>query len=85
MKLITPKEFSSGGVRKGKEISRSKTEFEKDENGDFKRDENNKRIGIRRWAQNEGVSYYSGDGINKAHTSPEEMVLVLEDSKNGKS
>ncbi|WP_226812147.1 hypothetical protein [Buttiauxella massiliensis] len=76
------KEFASAGVRKGKEISRSKTEFEKDENGDYKRDKNNKKIGIRRWAQSEGVSYYSGDGVNKAHISPSEMVKVLEESKN---
>ncbi|MHA0273184.1 hypothetical protein [Enterobacter ludwigii] len=76
------KEFASAGVRKGKEISRSKTEFEKDENGNYKRDKNHKKIGIRRWAQSEGVSYYSGDGINKAHISPDEMVRVLEESKN---
>ncbi|EJS4655532.1 hypothetical protein NWX02_004308 [Salmonella enterica] len=76
------KEFASAGVRKGKEISRSRTEFEKDENGKFKRDKRNRKIGIRRWAQNEGVSYYSGDGINKAHISPDEMIRVLEESKN---
>lgn len=76
------KEFSSAGVRKGKEISRSKTEFERNEDGSFKLNKNNKKIGIRRWAQSEGVSYYSGDGINKAHISPDEMVNVLEESKN---
>lgn len=38
--------------------------------------------GIRRWAQNEGVSYYPGDGFNKAHINPDDMVRVLEESKN---
>ncbi|MBM1021652.1 MULTISPECIES: hypothetical protein [unclassified Enterobacter] len=79
------KEFASAGVRKGKEISRSKTEFEKNDDGSFKRDKNNKKIGVRRYAQSEGVSYYSGDGINKAHIKPDDMVRVLEESKNESS
>lgn len=31
-----------------------------------------------------GESYYSGDGLNKAHLTPEQMVLALEQSKNMK-
>lgn len=76
------KEFASAGVRKGKEISRSKTEFEINSDGSFKRDEDGNKIRKRRYAANEGVSYYSGDGINEAHIKPEEMVKVLEESKN---
>ncbi|WP_130224892.1 hypothetical protein [Escherichia sp. E13S3] len=51
-------EFASGGVRKGKTISKGRT------------------------AHNEGVSYYSGDGLNRAHLMPDEMVEILEESKN---
>ncbi|MCK7226344.1 hypothetical protein L8P27_00505 [Enterobacter asburiae] len=34
-------------------------------------------------AQEEGVSYYSGDGLNHAHLSPNQMVNILRESKNG--
>ena len=33
---------------------------------------------------NGGESYYHGDGLNKAHISPEEIKKALEDSKNNK-
>lgn len=36
-----------------------------------------------RIAQEEGVSYYSGDGLNHAHLSPNQMVNILRESKNG--
>ncbi len=36
----------------------------------------------RRIAFTEGVSYYSDDGINKALIKPDEMIRVLEESKN---
>ncbi|MGV3345342.1 hypothetical protein ACGVWS_06210 [Enterobacteriaceae bacterium LUAb1] len=75
---------ASAGVRKGKNMSRSKTEYERDADGSIKRDAKGRKIHKRRYAQAEGVSYYSGDGINKAHISPAEMVKVLGDSKNGK-
>nr|WP_229655751.1 hypothetical protein [Pantoea sp. 201603H] len=76
------KEFASAGVRKGKEISRSKTEYERNPDGSIKRDSKGRKIHKRRYAQVEGVSYYSGDGINKAHIKPDEMIQVLEGSKN---
>lgn len=76
------KEFASAGVRKGKEISPSKTEFETNSDGSFLRDKKGNKIHKKRYAQAEGVSYYSGDGINKAHIKPDDMVKVLEDSKN---
>ncbi|CNI95935.1 hypothetical protein [Yersinia vastinensis] len=76
------KEFASAGVRKGKEISPSKTEYEKNPDGSFKKDKKGHNIRKKRFAQVEGVSYYSGDGINKAHIKPADMVRVLEDSKN---
>jgi hypothetical protein len=37
---------------------------------------------IPRKAKVEGESYYAGDGLNKAHILPDEMVKSLEDSKN---
>ncbi|MEZ6876735.1 hypothetical protein [Enterobacter sp. KBR-315C3_2022] len=76
------KEFASAGVRKGKEISPSKTEFETNSDGSFVRDKKGNKIHKKRYAQAEGVSYYSDDGINKAHIKPGDMVKVLEDSKN---
>ncbi|WP_395301583.1 hypothetical protein V1599_14265 [Enterobacter sp. ECC-175] len=76
------KEFASAGVRKGKEISPSKTEFETNSDGSFVRDKKGNKIHKKRYAQVEGVSYYSGDGINKAHLKPDDMVKVLKDSKN---
>ncbi|MFI0560582.1 hypothetical protein ACH33A_23210 [Escherichia coli] len=41
-----------------------------------------KTISKGRTAHNEGVSYYSGDGLNRAHLMPDEMVKILEESKN---
>ncbi|MCU2795762.1 hypothetical protein N8S06_03120 [Enterobacter hormaechei subsp. xiangfangensis] len=76
------KEFASAGVRKGKEISPSKTEFETNPDGSFVRDKIGNKIHKRRYAKTEGVSYYSDDGINKAHIKPDDMVKVLEESKN---
>lgn len=29
-----------------------------------------------------GESYYAGDGLNKAHLTPEQMIKALEESKN---
>lgn len=43
-----------------------------------------KTISKGRTAQIEGVSYYSGDGFNRSHIMPDEMVSILEASKNGK-
>ena len=74
-------EFASAGVRKGREISRSKVEFEKNPDGSFKRDRRGNKIGVKRVAQTEGVSYYSGDGINRAHIRPNEMAQALKESK----
>lgn len=75
-------EFASAGVQKGREISRDPKEFERDEKGHIKTDKNNLKIQKRRWAQVDGVSYYSGDGLNKAHIMPNEMIRKLEESKN---
>ncbi|AZC34257.1 EF hand domain protein [Pseudomonas chlororaphis subsp. piscium] len=76
-------EFASAGVRKGKPISSIP-----------KRDKNNKivmeadgvtPVMLSRVASFEGQSYYAGDGLNTAHILPDDMVRVLEESKqNGK-
>lgn len=42
-----------------------------------------KTISKGRIAQEEGVSFYSGDGLNHAHLSPNQMVNILRESKNG--
>lgn len=76
------KEFASAGVRKGNEISPSKTEFETLPDGNFKLDSKGHKIHKRRFAKSEGVSYYSGDGVNAAHIKPDDMVKVLMESKN---
>ena len=76
------KEFASAGVRKGKEISPSKTEFETLPDGNFKLDSKGHKIHKKRFAKSEGVSYYSGDGVNAAHIKPDDMVKVLMESKN---
>jgi len=38
---------------------------------------------IPKVAQVEGESYYSGDGINKAHLLPNDMVKILKGLKYG--
>lgn len=43
-----------------------------------------KPISRGRNARFEGESYYSGDGLNRAHIMPDEMVKALEESKNGR-
>lgn len=75
-------EFASAGVQKGREISRDPNEYEKDADGHIKLDDRNRKIHKRRWAQADGISYYSGDGLNKAHIMPDEMIRKLEESKN---
>lgn len=75
-------EFASAGVQKGREISRDPNEYERDADGHIKFDDRNRKIHKRRWAQADGVSYYSGDGLNKAHIMPDEMIRKLEESKN---
>ena len=42
-----------------------------------------KKISRNRIAESEGVSYYTGDGLNKAHILPDKMKELLEESKNG--
>ncbi|WP_261640624.1 hypothetical protein [Erwinia mallotivora] len=75
-------EFASAGVQKAREISRDPNEYERDADGHIKIDANYKKIHKRRWAKEDGVSYYSGDGLNKAHIMPDEMIKKLEESKN---
>ncbi|EOV9671713.1 hypothetical protein ACN5L5_000215 [Cronobacter turicensis] len=75
------KEFASAGVRKNKVISPSKTEFEKNPNGSFKLNAKGKTIRKSRITLTEGVSYYSGDGVNKAIIKPDDMVQALKESK----
>lgn len=75
------KKIASAGVRQGKKISRLKTEFETSPDGSVKTDANENRIHKRRYATAEG-GYYSGDGINRAHITPDNMAKVLEESKN---
>jgi len=41
-----------------------------------------KKISRGRTASIEGMSYYSGDGLNKSHIMPEDMINALKESKN---
>ena len=41
-----------------------------------------KTISKGRTAHIEGISYYSGDGLNRSHIMPDEMVAILEESRN---
>lgn len=64
-------EWASIGVEKGKRISDKIT---KDKDGNITSRE-------KRYAKG-GESYYAGDGLNKAHITPEKIKKTLEDSKN---
>ncbi|WP_271784928.1 DUF4280 domain-containing protein [Aquimarina algiphila] len=64
------KEWASIGVEKGKKISNIKVK------------ENGKEVLKSRVATKGGESYYSGDGLNKAHITPEQIKNVLINSKN---
>ncbi|WP_350437414.1 EF-hand domain-containing protein, partial [Pseudocitrobacter faecalis] len=77
------KEFASAGVRKGKAISPKKIKV-KDEQGHVVYENGKEKCHlVPRIAQTEGESYYSGDGLNNAHISPDEMIQSLEESKYG--
>ena len=70
------KEFASAGVRKGKPLS---PRLLRDKNGNpVKKDGNYVRI--PRTARFEGESFYSGDGLNVAHITPDNMVKALAES-----
>ncbi|EOL8986742.1 hypothetical protein ACM92P_001241 [Cronobacter dublinensis] len=75
-------EFASAGVSKGREISPSKNEFEHNADGSVMYSKKGKPVHKRRYASIEGMSYYSGDGVNKAHIMPDDMVKALRESKN---
>jgi len=77
------KEFASAGVRKGKSISPEKIHVSDEQGRPIYENGKKKYILVPRVAQLEGESYYSGDGFNKAHILPDEMVRALEESKNG--
>ncbi len=77
------KEFASAGVRKGKSISPEKIHVSDEQGRPIYENGKKKYILVPRVAQLEGGSYYSGDGFNKAHILPDEMVRALEESKNG--
>lgn len=70
-------EWASGGIRKGKKMSRRA----KEANGKKVKDENGEVVFHEPPAAVEGVSYYGGDGINKAHILPNEMKEALEKAK----
>ena len=63
------KEWASIGVEKGKRISDKKVK------------EGDKVVIVKRYAEG-GESYYAGDGLNKAHISPEQIKETLINSKN---
>lgn len=73
-------EWASAGIRKGKKMSLRK----KIVDGKFVKDENGKVVKWQPVAEVEGVSYYAGDGINRAHITPDAMKLVLEKAKKEK-
>lgn len=77
------KEFASAGVRKGKAISPKKEPVLDEQGRPVYEDGKKKYKLIPRVAQVEGESYYSGDGFNKAHISPVEMMESLKESKYG--
>lgn len=76
------KEFASAGVRKGKKISPGKVKRFDNEGNALKDKSGNilYKIGPR-CAPFEGASYYHGDGLNKAHLMPSDMVSALIESK----
>ncbi|WP_243428349.1 EF-hand domain-containing protein [Leclercia adecarboxylata] len=76
------KEFASAGVRKGNSISPKKIPVLDDNGLPVYENGKKKYILVPRTAQIEGESYYAGDGFNKAHLLPDEMVRALEESKN---
>lgn len=68
---------ASAGVQKGREISCDPNEYERDADGNIKLGDRNRKIHKPRWAQENGVSYYSDDGLNKAHIMPDVMIRIL--------
>ncbi|HHA2248436.1 TPA: hypothetical protein ACOEHG_003335 [Enterobacter ludwigii] len=75
-------EFASVGVQQGKRISPDPHEFERTPDGFLVRDRHNNPVPKRRYAMQDGVTYYAGDGLNKALITPDAMIKALEASKN---
>ncbi|MFZ4169327.1 hypothetical protein ACEV60_11745 [Enterobacter ludwigii] len=76
------KEFASVGVQLGRPISPDPHEFERAPDGHLVRDRHNNPVPKKRHAMQDGVTYYAGDGLNKALITPDTMIKALEASKN---
>lgn len=75
-------EFASVGVKQGKEISPDPHEYERTSDGLIIKDKHGCPVHKKRHAKRDGVTYYSGDGLNKALIMPDSMIKALEVSKN---
>lgn len=75
-------EFASVGVQLGRPISPDPHEFERTPDGHLVKDRHNNPVHKKRHALQDGVSYYAGDGLNRALITPDAMIKALEASKN---
>ncbi|RZN44172.1 MULTISPECIES: hypothetical protein [unclassified Escherichia] len=75
-------EFASVGVQKGLPISPDPHEFEVAPDGNVLKDKHGNPVHKRRYAKHDGVTYYSGDGLNKALIMPDAIIKALEASKH---
>ncbi|WP_114192916.1 hypothetical protein [Edaphovirga cremea] len=75
-------EFASVGVKQGKEISPDPHEYERTSDGLIIKDKHGRPVHKKRYANRGGVTYYSGDGLNRALIMPDSMIKALEVSKN---
>ncbi|MFZ5273769.1 hypothetical protein [Enterobacter asburiae] len=76
------KEFASVGVQLGRPISPDPHEFERTQDGLLVTDKYGHPVHKKRHAMRGGVTYYAGDGLNKALITPDAMITALEASKN---
>ena len=75
-------EFASVGVQLGRPISPSPHEFEITPDGHLVTDKYGHPVHKKRYAMQDGVTYYAGDGMNRALITPDAMIKALEASKN---
>lgn len=75
-------EFASVGVKQGQPISPDRHAIERTPDGEPIKDKHGHTIPKKRYAIEDGVTYYKGDGLNKAFIMPDDMINSLEESKN---
>ncbi|MGJ3448926.1 hypothetical protein [Enterobacter sp. PTB] len=75
-------EFASVGVQQGRPISPDPHAFERTPDGHLVTDKHGHPVHKKRYALQDGVTYYAGDGLNRALITPDAMIKALEASKN---